>query len=405
MSYFVGTAKKFKANDIRGLQIHFNREAAIQTNDDIDLTRSGDNYDLSNWSETQTFKSRWKHIIKTGHNNKNAIRKDAVGTVSIVVTSDRAFFDNLSPEETKKFFEVSYKVLNDYFGEKNVISAMVHMDETTPHMHYAVVPLTKDGRLSAKEVVNRDFLTKLQDIMPENLQDAGFDIERGIKGSKRTHLSVQDFKATFPDNSYKKQQEIMYAKRDEIEKELTNLLSDTSSIQKEIEKDLIELGNKLASFSGKMVYGYFPEEIKREIDTVLQIIVDKTPILEELLKSHRLAFEQIVYNSEDEAKEAVVKMEKWEKAFFSPTKGQDTRKHNRIVRCALEMARNEKVHARKQEYKNNLHKEAAYSLLFSLTKILETDGWRSCNYGIADLRTKKKIKQRKKDILRDSREM
>ena len=62
--------------------------------------------------------------------------------------------------DEQDFFQETYKFLNDRYGKENVISAYVHMDETTPHMHYAFVPVVEDKKkggykLSAKEAVNR----------------------------------------------------------------------------------------------------------------------------------------------------------------------------------------------------------------------------------------------------------
>src|SRR5699024_11388990 len=64
-----------------------------------------------------------------------------------------------SPEDTKQFFEYAKEFLEQEYGKDNLLYATVHMDEKTPHMHYGVVPITDDGRLSAKEVVGnkKDF--------------------------------------------------------------------------------------------------------------------------------------------------------------------------------------------------------------------------------------------------------
>ena len=49
-------------------------------------------------------------------------------------------------EQTKQFFELSYKFLSERYGEQNVISAYVHMDETTPHMHFLFIPIVDDKK-------------------------------------------------------------------------------------------------------------------------------------------------------------------------------------------------------------------------------------------------------------------
>jgi hypothetical protein len=69
------------------------------------------------------------------------LQKDAVLCAEVVFTSDKEFFDKLTPEQEKKYFEKSIEFLKEQFGEKNVIFATVHKDETTPHLHAGVIPL------------------------------------------------------------------------------------------------------------------------------------------------------------------------------------------------------------------------------------------------------------------------
>lgn len=88
----------------------------------------------------------------------------------LIVTSDKAFFDGLTPEETRRFFEESKAFLTEFVGAENVVSAMVHMDEKTPHMHFLHVPVTPDGRLNANKIYTRQSLRKLQSGLPAHLQ-------------------------------------------------------------------------------------------------------------------------------------------------------------------------------------------------------------------------------------------
>lgn len=77
------------------------------------------------------------------------------------------------------------------------LSAVVHMDEKTPHMHLSFVPLTADGRLSAKEIVgNRQKLTQWQDAFWEHMVQKYPELERGESASKtgRTHIPPRIFK-------------------------------------------------------------------------------------------------------------------------------------------------------------------------------------------------------------------
>lgn len=193
MSYFACHVKKFKSNDVRGLQIHNQRESSNSKNNDIDPYRTILNYDLHN-KDKINYNQRVKEIIAEGYKGAKAIRKDATVMTSTIVTSDKGFFDKLSLKEQRLFFEESYKFLKECYGEKNIVSAVVHMDETTPHMHLTAVPLTEDGKLSAKTIIDRKFLRHIQKAIPELLKSKGFDIERGVEGSAKGHTDTDEYK-------------------------------------------------------------------------------------------------------------------------------------------------------------------------------------------------------------------
>ena len=195
MSYLVLHMDKFKKEAIRGIQSHNRRERESHSNPDIDYDRSAANYELhevasSNYAEA--IQNRIDDLLLV-----KAVRKDAVRMCGLIVTSDKAFFDGLTPEETRRFFEESKVFLTEFVGAENVISAMVHMDEKTPHMHFLHVPVTPDGRLNANKIYTRQSLRKLQSGLPAHLQSRGFAIERGVEqtpGSAKRHLDTREFK-------------------------------------------------------------------------------------------------------------------------------------------------------------------------------------------------------------------
>ena len=158
MSYLVLHMDKFKKEAVRGIQSHNERERESHSNPDIDYERSGHNYDLHEPAAdnyAQAIQNRIDDLLLV-----KAVRKDAVCMCGLIVSSDSAFFEKLSPEDTRRFFEESKSFLTEFVGAKNVISAMVHMDEKTPHMHFLHVPVTPDGRLSAKTIYTRESLRK-----------------------------------------------------------------------------------------------------------------------------------------------------------------------------------------------------------------------------------------------------
>lgn len=192
MSFAVCRMEKMKSHDLKGMQFHNQRERESKTNPDIDSDRSDLNYDLVN-PEKIDYNKRVKEIIENQKTGTRKTRKDAVLVNELLVTSDRGFFERLDPQEQKRFFEESYKLFSERYGEQNIAYATVHNDENTPHMHLGVVPM-RDGKLQGKNVFNRAELIWIQDKFPEHMQKLGFDLERGEKGSNREHMETQIFK-------------------------------------------------------------------------------------------------------------------------------------------------------------------------------------------------------------------
>lgn len=222
-------------NSISGIQKHNQRESNNSKNIDIDKSRSELNYDLHN-EKNINYKQRTDHIIKENYTGKKAIRKDAVVMTSTIITSDKDFFERLGESETKRFFQESYNKLKDVYGEQNIISACVHMDEKTPHMHLTAVPITQEGRLSAKECFSREKLRNLQTEIPKYLQNQGFAIERGKENSQNKHIEINEFK--------KQTLERVSKELDKEFKELENIKSNLQSI-KDIEHAKIPLTSRI----------------------------------------------------------------------------------------------------------------------------------------------------------------
>ncbi|MEQ6378626.1 MobV family relaxase [Bacillaceae bacterium S4-13-56] len=189
-------SKVANAVDTRGLQRHNQRENKKESyaNKDIDHSKTHLNYDLIN-SEKIQYINKIDERIKEGYKGSRSIRSDAIKLVDGLLTSDNQFFDRLSPERQKQFFKDNLDFIKKEYGEENVIYATVHLDEKTPHMHFGFVPLTEDGRLSAKEMVgNKKALSELQDRYNHFLNERGYGLDRGEKGSNAEHLEMQKFK-------------------------------------------------------------------------------------------------------------------------------------------------------------------------------------------------------------------
>lgn len=191
-SYAVVHMQKFKNHDLKGIQFHNQRERESKSNPDINKEKSHLNYDLHN-QESINYNKKVDEIIKNNVITNRKIRKDAVRMCNFIVTSDKGFFENLSKKEQDQFFKKSYEFFKDRYGEDKIVSAMVHLDEATPHMHLALVPVI-ENKLSAKRLFDRKELLAIQKEYPEFIQGEGFNLQRGQEGSDRKHLTTQEFK-------------------------------------------------------------------------------------------------------------------------------------------------------------------------------------------------------------------
>ena len=201
MSFVVARMVKIKSHDVKGIQFHNQREKESRTNPDIDPANRHLNYDLVN-AEKIDYNKRVKEIIGSQKIGERKTRKDAVLVNELLITSDTVFFDKLTPDKQKQFFEESYTLFSERYGKQNVAYAAVHNDERTPHLHLGIVPM-RDGKLQGKNIFNRQELLWIQDEFPKHMQKCGFDIERGEKGSKREHIETQKFKADTLDQQVK----------------------------------------------------------------------------------------------------------------------------------------------------------------------------------------------------------
>lgn len=189
MSYGIIRVQKFKAYDVRGIQSHDRRERESKTNPDIDKERSSLNYALV---ESENFKADIQERLAT-LKSKKAVRKDAVVMCQFLVTSDHEFFQGLTSEQQKTFFQDALNYISERYGKENVLAATVHMDEKTPHMHVNITPI-RDGRLTAKEIFNRTELIELQNTFHQEV-GLKWGLERGqSREEKRKHQDVAEFK-------------------------------------------------------------------------------------------------------------------------------------------------------------------------------------------------------------------
>ncbi|MEB9359025.1 MobV family relaxase, partial [Bacillus cereus] len=238
--------QKFKMRDVKGLQIHNQREKESHSNSDIIQERTEQNYDLIHDKEKVDYKKLIQNRIDNGVVSNRAIRKDAVVCCSFMISASPDYMNSLSQVEQRRFFEESLRFLKGRYGEENFVYASVHVDEKTPHMHVGMVPVNEKQKLSAYSFFkNKSEFHDLQDKIYEHVKEKGFDIERGVS-SDRKHLSTQRFKAVTL------QQEI--EKLEQEKKEIDSRLYDlASSLDQAKSVDEIPVKEKGGFIRSKMV--------------------------------------------------------------------------------------------------------------------------------------------------------
>ena len=243
MAYAILRFAKHKGGASKALSAHHERTKDFYiSNPDIDRSRTPQNFHLVT--------PRWSYEQEIRHRIRMAgcrIRKDSVKFVDTLVTVSPEFAQEHAAE-MPEYFTRAFTFLKERVGEENIISAVVHLDETTPHMHLCFVPLTKDNRLSAKEILgNKKNMIRWQDDFYACMAERWPELERGTPAieTRRRHLTPQWYKKVTAMDAKLEQLETVLnginvlnagKKREEAAALLAQLLPEVESFQTEIQR-------------------------------------------------------------------------------------------------------------------------------------------------------------------------
>ena len=204
MSYAIIRNEKLTRVEAQGAYIHNARRSKRHTNKDIDNTRTHLNFYCK--KNEQTYIKEFDRIKKE-YDLKGHIRSNSIILCEMMITSDNEFFDKIGLEETKRYFKESYKFVCNYknLGEKYIVSAVVHLDETVPHMHLIYIPVIHTKDKEGKEIdkiccrdfwKGRDSYRQLQNAFFEYITSKGFELERGlpIEETGAKHEKIENLK-------------------------------------------------------------------------------------------------------------------------------------------------------------------------------------------------------------------
>ena len=184
MSYAIIRNAKYKRENLKGIFRHNERRNKNYSNKNIDKEL----FDL----------------IKEKYNLKGQVKSVSNIVCEYLITSDKGFFEKVGEQEGRRYFETAYKFVCEYknLGEQYILSAKVHMDEESPHMHLVFIPVvhTTDKKGNAIDKIAcsefwkaKDSYRQLQNAFHSYITANGFDLERG-NPSERVHLSIEDYK-------------------------------------------------------------------------------------------------------------------------------------------------------------------------------------------------------------------
>ena len=350
MSYAIIRNAKYKRENLMAVYRHNERKNKNYSNKNIDLTKSHLNYSLKN--PEFNYVKEFDTILKK-YNLKGQIKTVSNIVCEYMITSDNDFFKRIGEEETKRYFETAYKFVCDYkeLGEKNILSAKVHYDERTPHMHLVFLPVvhTKDkkgnpiDKLACSEFWKaKDSYRQLQNAFFEYMMANGFELQRGLPKEEtgRVHYTLKEYKNI---TNYEHTKETL--------KNIKLELPEVPDI-KDIRKVMINRDEKICS-----------EIIKPKDQLIQELYQDNVSLHKELSKQVKVIEEAEKYQNERDKiiadnKELNSKVKKIENEYKEKSNTLDLKFDSR--KRELEKEFEEKNYEMKYEYKSkirNLEKE------------------------------------------------
>ena len=204
MSFAIIRNTKYKRENLKGIYRHNERRNKNYSNDNIDKEKTYLNYSLK--SPKYRYDKEFD-MMKERYKLKGQIKTVSNIACEYIITSDKQFFEEIGEEETKRYFETAYNFVAEYknLGEQYIMSAKVHMDEETPHMHLIFLPVVhttdKKGnnidKLACSEFwKEKDSYRRLQDSFYQYMTLHNFKLERGIPKEEtgRVHIDIKEYK-------------------------------------------------------------------------------------------------------------------------------------------------------------------------------------------------------------------
>ena len=248
MSYAIIRNEKYTLNQLNVIYRHNERKNTNYSNKDIIRENGKNNYSLKHCPTTyeKVFRD-----IKSKYNLQGKIKNISNVACEYIITASPDFFENLSQQEIKRYFETAYRFVCGFknLGEQYIISAKVHLDESTPHLHLVYLPVVhtidKKSRKNIEKLCCTDFwkgknsYKYLQDNFYDYITKSGFDLERGDTKDNK-HIKIEDLKkvTNYEMQKYEKEmihleQELDIENPEELKKEYKRIIRKFNTLAKQ----------------------------------------------------------------------------------------------------------------------------------------------------------------------------
>ena len=310
MSYAIIRNAKYKKENLAGLYKHNERKNTNYSNKDINKNNSIKNYSIKTCNTTYNNAIK---ILQQENNLQGRIIKTTNVACELIITSDKEFFEKIGEEETKRYFQTAYNFVANYkgLGEKYILSAKVHLDESTPHMHLVFVPVIhKIDKKSGKHIdkiacseywKGKDSYRQLQDNFHKYIVEHGFELERG-NTKENTHIPIERLKqiTNYENIKYELTQEQMQPintkNKDLIIRQNKELIEYTNKLKIQLAKSYtaIERVEELQRRNTHLKYEN--EELKKENHKLKNYIEKTIQVVKNLFSFPLDRFKRIVDN-------------------------------------------------------------------------------------------------------------
>lgn len=202
MSYAIIRNAKYTMNNLNIIFRHNERKNTNYSNKNINKNSSIKNYSIKSCNVPY---SKAFNQIKQQYHLKGQLKKTSNVVCEYIITSDKEFFEEIGENETKRYFETAYKFVCSYknLGEQYIISAKVHMDEKTPHLHLVFIPVVHIQDNKTNKLIDKISCTEfwkgknsykqLQDKFYSYMTRSGFDLDRG-RTRENEHIPIKELK-------------------------------------------------------------------------------------------------------------------------------------------------------------------------------------------------------------------